>query len=157
MKFYIYALIDPRFPSRFYYIGCTSNLSQRLQQHNGGSHQQQLRQWIKELRQVGLSASFVVLQTFASRNRALKAEQDWIKNCRSEFLINKIQIPNVILPTCQNSTVGSLRRVVLQNAVKTLEDNGNNKRVTARILGIGRQTLYNMLKEWQRLKSTVQE
>ncbi len=157
MKFYIYALIDPRFPSRYYYIGCTSNLSQRLQQHNGCAHQQQLLQWVKELKNIGLSPSYVVLQAFTSKENALKAEQKWIKNCRSEFLINKIQIPDVILPTCQNSSVGSLRRVVLQNAVKTLEDNGNNKRVTARILGIGRQTLYNMLKEWQRLKSTVQE
>lgn len=104
-----------------------------------------------------MSPSFIVLQAFTSKNRALKGEQEWIKNCRSEFLINKLQIANVVLPSADKSNVGALRKVMLQNVIKTLQDNGNNKLITSKILGIGRQTLYNMLKEWQRLKLTVQK
>lgn len=155
MNFYVYALIDPRFPKRYYYIGYSSKLDQRIQQHSCSPHCHPLYEWIRSLKKVGLKPSYVILQSFKSQEKALKAEQRWIEGCRSQFLINRLQAPGVIQSCPNNSPFGALKTMALENAVKTLEDNGHNISRTAKLLGISRQTLYRMLTQWQILTSSV--
>lgn len=57
---YVYALIDPR-NDRVRYIGCTRDPARRYQRHCNSADNQPVREWVDELRSLGMVPRFVVV------------------------------------------------------------------------------------------------
>jgi hypothetical protein len=84
-EFIIYALVDPREPSEFRYIGATSNPTKdRLAQHiwTATSRMKYVRitkvqRWIRKIRKAGLKPIILTLQE-CNAEQVVAAEQEWI-------------------------------------------------------------------------------
>lgn len=76
----IYALIDPR-DGALRYIGITNNPDQRLEEHLSGRGNNPLkREWIYELRRIGLAPIMQPLETGLSLPAALERESFLIQH-----------------------------------------------------------------------------
>lgn len=75
----IYVLVDPR-DNQVRYVGRTTNLEQRYKQHlvpiNGSTLEK--RDWIQELRQLGLQPLLSVIDSADNRADASAKETHWI-------------------------------------------------------------------------------
>jgi predicted GIY-YIG superfamily endonuclease len=89
----IYALIDPRDTS-IRYIGITDNPDKRLEEHlRGRGGNVPKREWIYELRQLGLIPMMQPIETGLSLAVALERETLWIQH----YLNAGIQLVNLLV------------------------------------------------------------
>lgn len=83
-RYYVYALVDPRKPEAYRYIGCTKNLQARLSGHIRTAEKApwdspRKAAWIMALDRAGIKPSIITLQEVrGSRPRAAKHERQWI-------------------------------------------------------------------------------
>lgn len=156
MKFYVYGLFDPRLPKCFRYVGLTTNLRTRMHHHRNNPSSIKLRAWIDELRQENIRPSVLVFKTLTDQEEGLKAEQQAIKQYRKHPLLNS-RIG--LLKANNKRPMGIIRtrdKIMIPIVLKTLEETKNNKLETAKRLGLGRQTIYNMLERWRTNKDQFQ-
>ncbi len=77
VRFYIYALVDPR-TSAVRYVGITTNPALRLASHRFRPASDQMRQWVRELSKEKLRPSLQVLATTYSREESARLENQFI-------------------------------------------------------------------------------
>ena len=142
MKRYIYALYDPRFPNNIRYVGCTENFRRRINTHASGGDET-TGEWVKFLIAEGVPLSFKVLEMVDDRI-AFARERHWIAKLADKHdLINKPQAANDF--EFPPSGVCSLAEMEAKYILWVLDGCKGNKLEASKLLGIGRQTLYNKL------------
>lgn len=140
MTVFIYGLFDAREPRQFRYVGRTFTIKQRIQSHLRGGCAT-TKKWVRQVSRSGGIVGFDVLETVLERDGP-STERKWILQHR-ETVLNDL----TALPTTEriDSPVMTIREVTVSHARRVLDYCGGNKKKAARILGIGRQTLYNLL------------
>ncbi len=82
----IYALVDPREPNKYRYVGKTENMVARMYSHLVDSRKDWKKyhraNWIRKLLSVGIKPEFVVLETVGQEWP--ERERHWISRLRSE-------------------------------------------------------------------------
>lgn len=73
---YLYALVDPRFPRTFRYIGVTKDPRTRIRKHivQPGNGNRKLGDWKLSLREQGIRPQMLLLRAFTSREEAEQVE-----------------------------------------------------------------------------------
>lgn len=89
----VYALIDPREPTVYRYIGLTRRqLRKRLQDHNSetfkmkGANRNRKERWIYRIKREGFPVQIIALQQITGTEAAAMAEIDWIRRHRATLL-----------------------------------------------------------------------
>lgn len=166
MKIFIYGLVDPRQPEVIRYVGQTRNISNRL---NGHTHQRgngPKAKWMQQLRRDGVKPVAVLLEE-TDLAGANDAETKWILKyygspqslnsapCASTVIIRVPKpFPAIVNPPSGNGKLLTLAKVEERYILAVLRRCRWNKLAAAKILGIGRQTLYLKLAEYRR---TIEE
>lgn len=92
MKYYIYALVDPRNGNPFY-IGCTINPKQRLSQHQNTKYDSAKENLVREIKRAGLKPQMRILETLDERRLKsgfVEEESIWIETLSHFRLLNQI-------------------------------------------------------------------
>lgn len=142
--YYIYGLIDPRDKDKVRYVGQTQCISQRLNGHYKCRRSKRLKQWIDDLRDAGLVPSYVILSQANTRIESLKIESQQISKLKPD--INRPMIKSK--SDNKMPSHGSLESVERLAIIQALQQNAYNKRLSAKQLRIGRQTLYNKIHQY---------
>lgn len=91
-EYTIYRLIDPR-DSCVKYVGCTSNLEERLRLHIRHPEKTAKGKWISELQSEGLNPLAEVIETHADVTIAAEREIHWINQLKE----NGVSLTNGII------------------------------------------------------------
>ncbi len=145
MKIYIYALYDPVEPERVRYVGATSQYEHRMRQHVKG-RDNITRPLFDELTKHGRPICHRILEVTDDLNKA-SAEARWTCSFSELDLLNR-RVADVGFDF-RISPIISLADMQLKYVTWTLEHFKGNKLATSRALGIGRQTLYNILRRME--------
>lgn len=146
MKTAIYGLFDPEYPKVTRYVGRTTNLLKRIQEHFGG-RDAKTGAWVRELKAEGRAPSYQILE-YVDSAVALEAETKWINAMQNKGLLNVNQVGR--LNGSSRFRITELLpwfEVEMRYIHYVLKRCKGNKLAAARVLGIGRQTLYNKLKQ----------
>lgn len=149
--FKVYALSDPRTPLEKKYIGMTKKLPARFSSHLNNPHSKEMREWITRLKVLGLRPCCIVIEEFATYEAAARRESELIAS--TEGLFNTRNTKCIDVEDLGESEFETLATVERRHILKILEQCSWNKLDAARILGIGRQTLYNKLALYERNKT----
>lgn len=145
MKIYIYALTDPREPLVVRYVGQSSNLGNRFATHYRGGDPQ-TKAWVKDIIRQGFAPTISLLEETDDFN-ATNCERKWINHYRETVL--NIKAESVKDFEFRVSPIISLREMEIRYIQWALNYCHGNKLEASRLLGIGRQTLYNKLSAMQ--------
>lgn len=155
MKTLIYGLFDHADPkATIVYVGKTTNLDLRLQSHRGVPHTD-VTKWVKHIRKQGGDIRCRLLES-CNNITAVEQERYWITKLRPPLnnryntghykpFVERQLTPRLVPSVAFGEFDGTVDELVLLYAQHTLALNNGNKQVTARQLGIGRQTLYTLL------------
>lgn len=143
MRIHVYALFDPLSPEKIRYVGQTANLDNRFAVHLR-ARDRVTKAWVKSVRAQGRCVSVRILETTDEMN-SKSCEAKWIQaNDNGELLnLDKGQIVKEFLTT----PIVSLRDLEHKYIRWVMGYCDGNKKVAAKLLGVGRQTLYNKLKQ----------
>jgi len=149
-KVFIYILVDPRLPELARYVGRTKTPQTRHLQHCSEPGSTARGEWLEELRSFGIMPQMIIVAT-VDQDSAENVEKAWIKKYKPGQLTNICNVTKEqpVKPTVEFPNGDSLQAVEKAAIAKTLVEQRNNKLRTARVLGIGRQTLYNKLKSYK--------
>ena len=139
MKIFVYALVDPRKPDLFRYIGQTATPRTRHLQHCADAGGSEKAAWIESMLFDGVLPQMVILHT-CTQGEASQIERDLIVK-HSSTITNAKGMPE---PERGNIIEQAEREAI----AKALQEHGGRKIHAARALGIGRQTLYNKLAKY---------
>lgn len=151
----IYFLVDPRQPQIVRYVGRSENPLLRHLQHCQELGTSRKGAWIHSLRQSGILPQMIVAD-WTNPLEADQAEREWIARLKPDLTNGKLvsSRPSPVaeekpakpqrLPARSESFEATKRRAIEQ----ALAAAGGNKLHASRMLGIGRQTLYNKLTEY---------
>lgn len=143
-KYFVYGLFDPRKPELIRYVGLTKNTVKRLYQHTTDKRRSRKVSWLAELKADGVFPSLVILEETAQANGPAR-ESYWIGfHAQTGYLTNSTarDLPlKAESPMPVHTLAGAKHRALLE----VLASVGGNKKAAAKLLGIGRQTLYNKL------------
>lgn len=142
--FKVYALCDPRVPTVPRYVGMSSNLTARLSKHRTRPNSFDAKRWIKGLADDGLPPCLIVLGEFTTEDEALKRERELILSL-PDLLNGPAQGGPVTVSKTAIIPGESMESLERRHILGVLDRVGGNKLQAARVLGIGRQTLYNKL------------
>lgn len=139
MKIYIYGLYDPIELDSIRYVGQTSNLKNRLVCHTSGNCPL-TKQWVESVEKMGRPVCLKILEETDALN-ARAREGFWISQCPKAMNIDRG-------PDCiefRVSPIIPMRDMQVLYARWAVDRFDGNKRAAALALGVGRQTLYNIL------------
>jgi len=145
MKIYIYGLYDPIAPERVRYVGATADFTTRLAKHVKG-RDVITRPLFDELQKLGRPICGRILEVTDELNKS-SAESRWICSFSELDLLNRRVDDSSF--DFRISPIVTLADMQLKYVTWTLEHFKGNKLATSRALGIGRQTLYNILRKME--------
>jgi len=150
----IYFLVDPRCPEAVRYVGRAKAPRIRHLQHCAENSSSTKGQWLEALRMEGIFPQMQIVQ-WVPDDQADATEKTWIARVRPDFLTNSANAParpKALTEASVNEdaaqTLTELKAVEKAQIIKVLAQTNWNKLKAAEILGIGRQTLYNKIKEY---------
>ncbi len=156
----IYALVDPRQPRVVRYIGQSKVPRIRHIQHCEDCHPGLKSEWIESLRQIGIMPQMIILER-CSIGQANMAEKRWIRrmkfdglcnvsgaSCIGGPLVEKEAFLDQLFSGSESNPTCSLKEVERIAIGLAMRLHAGNKLEVSRFLKIGRQTLYNKLKEY---------
>jgi len=147
-KIFIYGLYDPIVPSCVRYVGQTENLENRFAQHQAGGDRA-TRAWVETVRQQGRPIGFKILET-VTVEKAGERETYWISQFPDSTLLNRSKSGSnrkPFPPAGYIDGVIPMREVLGQYAKWAIGQYPGNKKAAANALQISRQTLYNLVRE----------
>lgn len=92
---YVYSLCDPRNISEVRYVGCSQSIKVRLWHHKAQGASR-VREWCKQLFEIGLGPCLRVLDQCECKESALSKEADRIIEFYSPLLLNTV-LPNSLV------------------------------------------------------------
>ena len=143
MQIFVYGLYDPIEPNRIRYVGQTADLVSRIDQHCK-ARDPLTRDWVIETRKLGRPIAHKILEATDPLN-GTAAERRWISSFSELDLLN-VKLPDRDCCEFKVSPIVPLREMQLLYVRWAVDRFNGNKQAAARALGIGRQTLYNMLR-----------
>lgn len=144
-KIAIYVLVDPRKPEIIKYVGQTGLPRIRHLEHCSKTECTRKGEWIESLRQEGIFPQMIIKEWVPKLDARLKELE----------YINKYKINNPITNTgnLKNELYDKNReKEIIENL---LIQNDWNKVKTAKILQMGRQTLYNKIKLYEIIEPQI--
>lgn len=144
----IYGLADP-VTMEVRYIGLSKDPDKRLAEHvTDAVCGDAKRQWVKGIVDSGAMPVLVRLDT-CTLSEATERESVWIKRF-GPVLFNQSCNPFKLPPVARRSGLMAMRTLaeVEKDYILAIVRQVGNRLAAAKILGIGRQTLYNKLREY---------
>ena len=152
MSVSIYFLVDPRAPKGVRYVGKTETPRTRHLQHCAETVGSRKGNWIEGLRMDGIMPQMIIAAVVAPAISSAE-EAKYIALYRSPILENTCAADRKAWRVSRLKGLNSVKRDTILAA---LEKHEWNKSKARQELGIGRQTLYNLIKRFD-LESAAKE